>query len=320
MRITWWVAAVALLASATSPVQAQTSFSGLPATLWVEDAGLAGAGALNSEAVSSSLRHPSVFPEHSRFAFSGTVGRGGTEEDLLAVKAGVVADIGTRWLGTVAVASTRLRDVIDDPSVSDDGLRVEDVELRIGAGYRLLSSGSVAVGATGELFGTDLFDVSVSGVRFGASVVVRPVSRIHLLASVDRLGAPVSYRSGGTTVRREDQGRVYTLGARLALGTGGCCAFQGFADFQREEGPRAWKRVAIGTQVALGNAAFLRFGGSLNRDEMAPKPAWDFSAGAGLGVRLAGIGLDFAWTQRRNDNDYNPALMIGIGWRSPRAP
>lgn len=296
---------------------AQTSPSGLPISGWPSAVALAGGGAVAWGDPTRSVEYPALAIGQLGSAVVAGFGTGAPSADLRSFRLGAVQMLGKQRAASVTWTSREMTDLIEDPSVSDDGLRISDWELRLGVAQRI-GPLRAALGLSAEYERSAVFSTRASKSSFGMSMLLEPTARTAFLFAVEGLGPSVRYRDADARERDKPQARraLASLGVMLADHQ----QYSGrlYIDYERGVSSEVFDRVSLAGEAILLGAFAARAGLTIRHDADAGSE-WERLYGLGFSLRVSAFELDCGFSTGFNPDDLAPRQHFGFAWQRRRS-
>lgn len=299
-------------------LRAQVSPSGLPVSGWPSAVAFAGGGVVAWGDPARSVEYPVLSLRQSGTAVVSGFGTGAPGAALRSLRLGAVQVLRNQLSASLALTSREMNDLIDDPSVPDGGLRVSDLELRLGVAKKIKVL-RASVGLASEYTRSTIFSTEGTRLAFGMAILVEPTSRAALLVGIEGLGPAVQYRDGLANIRTQSQTRRALVSAGLVLADGDQMAERLYIDYERAMGSESFDRISLSGEITLLKLLTGRAGVTLRHDGRASSE-WERLYGLGLALRVSVFEFDYALTTGFNPDDLAPRQHFGLVWRHGREP
>ncbi len=190
-------------------------------------------------------------------------------------------------------ASGKSYDIVNDQNIANGTFTPNDMQINVGAGYQVMKF--LSVGANFKYLSSKLSpEYSMGTVAFDVMAMGK-FSDFTGVLGVTSLGGKVD----GT----------YSLPASFAAGVGYAADFGLKANVEMNYYFSGGFRAGIGAEYCLMDIVSVRAGYNLASN--APVPSY---ANVGLGVKFAGVKLDFSYLLAASDSPIKNTLAVALGY------
>ncbi len=299
---------------------AQTSPSGLPVTGSPAAVAFAGGGAAAARDPVRAVELGALAPLDGT-TFFATLSSGADGVDLRSYAAGMSLALSPTLFAGVLSRWRQVSNLIDDPSIPEDGLTVSDWEVRAGLA-KGIAGRSLILAGTATLVRSTVFATRATTLSTGGSILVSPFHHVRVLAVIDALGQSTQYVDATGRRLRSAQptrwlGALAFTAIRLGLVRQGL-----YLDYERVTHARPSHLVAVATDASVADIAVLRAGIAWRRTDES-FATWRRTLGLGFQLHVSRVALDYGYAVGLPADDLAPRHHFGVSWtqakRSPRS-
>ncbi len=190
-------------------------------------------------------------------------------------------------------ASGKSYDIVTDMNIANGTFKPSDMQVNVGASYRIIDA--LSVGANFKYLSSKLSpDYSMGTVAFDVMAMGKLKDFTGVLG-VTSLGGKID----GT----------YSLPSSVAAGVGYAADFGLKANVEMNYYFAGGLRAGLGAEYCLKDIVSFRAGYNLSAG--APVPSF---ANVGLGVKFAGVKLDFTYLLAASDSPIKNTLAVALGY------